>query len=93
MINFLKQIVTCKDNETHDIGRWSWVLSFLAVVIIGLWQVIDGMQYLCGNLLNPWDLCRGHTAPRSGPRKTQNHNEIYPSHFTCLGLIFLVHVP
>lgn len=27
-----RDVVTTKDGRTHDLGRWSWVLSFGAVV-------------------------------------------------------------
>jgi len=31
-MNWLKHLVTGSDNTTHDLGRWSWIASFAAVV-------------------------------------------------------------
>jgi hypothetical protein len=31
-MNWLRQLVTGVDGKTHDLGRWSWAGSFLAVV-------------------------------------------------------------
>lgn len=28
----LLQLITGKDNQTHDLGRWSWVVSTLSVI-------------------------------------------------------------
>lgn len=35
-MNIVKQLLTGVDNETHDLGRWSWAGSFLAVVAAAL---------------------------------------------------------
>jgi hypothetical protein len=40
MLNALLHMVTGKDNETHDIARWSWVLSLLTVIIVTAWNTI-----------------------------------------------------
>lgn len=31
-MNWLKQLVTGKDNQTHDLGRWSWVISMTVII-------------------------------------------------------------
>lgn len=31
-MNWLRHLVTGSDNATHDLGRWSWIGSFLAVI-------------------------------------------------------------
>ena len=31
-MNWLKHLVTGSDNTTHDLGRWSWVASFVSVI-------------------------------------------------------------
>lgn len=43
-------LLTGVDNKTHDLGRWSWALSLLAVLFAGIWQMIkigtvDLVQY------------------------------------------------
>lgn len=37
--NLMRQILTGPDGQTHDLGRWSWVGSFIAVVLaaVGNW--------------------------------------------------------
>jgi len=46
---WLKHLLTGADNQTHDLGRWSWMLSWIAVVAAaaGNWwhaAVLDVMQ-------------------------------------------------
>jgi hypothetical protein len=71
-MDFLKNIVTGKDNETHDIGRWSWVLSFLAVVIIGIWQVVNGNAVSLRELAESLGLVSGaHSASLWAKKDTE----------------------
>jgi hypothetical protein len=39
-MSYFEQLLTGKDNQTHDIARWSWALSFILLAIVALWQVI-----------------------------------------------------
>ena len=41
MFEWFKQLVTGKDNSTHDLGRWSWIISMFTVVGHSLWFVIS----------------------------------------------------
>lgn len=34
----LTHILTGKDGSTHDLGRWSWAASMLAVIAGGVWN-------------------------------------------------------
>jgi hypothetical protein len=43
-MNWLKQLVTGRDNVTHDLGRWSWIGSFLAVLGHTAWSLWHGLQ-------------------------------------------------
>jgi len=36
MSNWLKDLVTGADGQTHDIGRWSWLVSLGSVIIAGV---------------------------------------------------------
>ena len=50
MIDMFRHLLTGKDNETHDIGRWSWLTSTAAVLGGGVWNAIhagtiDLMQF------------------------------------------------
>jgi len=31
-MGWLNQLLTGRDNQSHDIGRWSWVVSLLTVI-------------------------------------------------------------
>ena len=37
-----RDIVTGKDGATHDIGRWSWLVSTASVIGGGAWNAIHG---------------------------------------------------
>ena len=37
----LKQLFTGKDNETHDLGRYSWAASMASVIGGGAWNAIQ----------------------------------------------------
>lgn len=36
----LKQLLTGKDNETYDIGRVSWMLGIISVIVIAFYEVM-----------------------------------------------------
>jgi hypothetical protein len=38
----LNDILTGRDNKTHDIARWSWVLSFFAILFASGYELIQG---------------------------------------------------
>lgn len=38
MNELLTQLLTGKDGETHDIARWSWVISFTVLVGGAVWN-------------------------------------------------------
>ena len=46
MTEILKQLLTGKDNQTHDIARWSWMLGFIAVICIAIYEVMQARQVL-----------------------------------------------
>jgi len=39
MKTFLKQLLTGKDNETYDIGRVTWLLGTVAVIVLAAFEV------------------------------------------------------
>lgn len=41
-MKFLKDIVTGADNETHDIGRWSWIVSLFGVIGVVCFNIYHG---------------------------------------------------
>jgi len=38
----LNDLLTGEDNKTHDIGRWSWMISLFAVIIGTGYEVVRG---------------------------------------------------
>jgi hypothetical protein len=43
MKQWAKKILSGKDNDTPDLGRWSWALSWTVVTIVAIWQVVHGV--------------------------------------------------
>jgi len=41
MNDVFKQLLTGKDNQTHDLGRWTWMIGFLAVIAIAIYEVMQ----------------------------------------------------
>jgi hypothetical protein len=38
---FIKQLLTGKDNETYDIGRVTWLISLIAVIALAFYEVMQ----------------------------------------------------
>lgn len=38
----LKQLLTGKDNETYDLGRVSWLVGMVAVILLATYEVMHG---------------------------------------------------
>jgi len=43
--NILKQILTGKDNQTHDVIRWLTVLAFLVGIILEIYHAVIGGDF------------------------------------------------
>jgi O6-methylguanine-DNA--protein-cysteine methyltransferase len=41
-MSILNQILTGKDNHTHDLAKWTWLGGFFAVVGAALYQIAMG---------------------------------------------------
>jgi len=39
MKEFLKQLLTGKDNQTYDIARFTWFISTIAVLVLAAYEV------------------------------------------------------
>lgn len=37
------QLLTGKDNATHDLGKWSWVVCLVAVLALAGWHEFKGI--------------------------------------------------
>ncbi len=44
MPEFLKHLLTGKDGETHDLGRWAWLGGFVTVVGHSIWSAAHGVH-------------------------------------------------
>ena len=44
MDNVLNHILTGKDNKTHDIARWAWMLGFLLVGGSAIYLIYSGKE-------------------------------------------------
>ncbi|CAB5145081.1 hypothetical protein UFOVP147_48 [uncultured Caudovirales phage] len=38
----LNDLLTGKDNTTHDMGRWSWLGTFVAIIAATAWNAVHG---------------------------------------------------
>jgi hypothetical protein len=41
-VSVIRHLLTGKDGVTHDLGRWSWVLSFFVVAGDACWHAVAG---------------------------------------------------
>lgn len=39
----LLQLITGKDNQTHDLGRWSWVVCVVSVIASAIWNAMHSV--------------------------------------------------
>jgi hypothetical protein len=42
MDKFLRQLLTGKDNETYDIGRFTWLVGTVAIIALAFYEVTRG---------------------------------------------------
>lgn len=40
MSEILKQLLTGKDNQTYDLGRVSWLVGMLAIILLAAYEVM-----------------------------------------------------
>jgi len=43
--DILKQLLTGKDGQTHDLARWAWLISLLAVVAGSAWNAFHQVTF------------------------------------------------
>ncbi len=41
----LRDLLTGRDGVSHDLGRWSWLCSLLAIAGAGIWNAIHGITF------------------------------------------------
>ena len=52
MNEILKHILTGKDNQTHDIAKWAWMLGFLLVGCSAIYLIYFASFIACDALRN-----------------------------------------
>ena len=41
MNKIINDLLTGKDNQTHDLGRWTWLIGFFSVIMIAIYEVMQ----------------------------------------------------
>jgi hypothetical protein len=41
MNKIVNDLLTGKDNQTHDLGRWTWFIGFIAIIAIAIYEVMQ----------------------------------------------------
>ena len=41
MNKIINDLLTGKDNQTHDLGRWTWFIGFVAIIAIAIYEVMQ----------------------------------------------------
>ena len=41
MNKIVNDLLTGKDNQTHDLGRWTWFIGFVAIIAIATYEVMQ----------------------------------------------------
>jgi hypothetical protein len=41
MNKILNDLLTGKDNKTHDLGRWTWMAGFISIICIAIYEVMQ----------------------------------------------------
>jgi len=59
MKDILKQLLTGKDNQTHDIARWTWLVGFIAIICIAVYEVMQAHQISLTELAEALGLISG----------------------------------
>jgi len=59
MKDILKQLLTGKDNQPHDIARWTWLVGFIAIICIAVYEVMQAHQISLTELAEALGLISG----------------------------------
>ena len=59
MKDILNQLLTGKDNQTHDIARWTWLVGFIAIICIAVYEVMQAHQISLTELAEALGLISG----------------------------------
>jgi len=62
MNEILTHLLTGKDNKTHDIGRWTWMLGFLLVGASAIYLIYAGKEISLTELAGALGIVSGSSA-------------------------------
>jgi len=62
MNNIFTHILTGKDNQTHDIARWTWMLGFLLVGLSAIYLIYAGKEISLTELAGALGIVSGSSA-------------------------------
>jgi len=76
MITILKHLVTGKDNTTHDIARWSWLVTTLVVITGAIYDAYIGNMFNIKDFAQSIGVIAGaHGAAVLMKKDTEPYNE------------------
>jgi hypothetical protein len=59
MNKIINHLLTGKDNQTHDIARWTWLVGFVAIICIAAYEVMQSHQISLTELAEALGLISG----------------------------------
>jgi len=62
MNSIFTHILTGKDNQTHDIARWTWMLGFLLVGLSAIYLIYAGKEISLTELAGALGIVSGSSA-------------------------------
>jgi hypothetical protein len=62
MNSIFTHILTGKDNQTHDIARWTWMLGFLLVGVSAIYLIYAGKEISLTELAGALGIVSGSSA-------------------------------
>lgn len=62
MNSIFTHILTGKDNKTHDIARWTWMLGFLLVGVSAIYLIYAGKEISLTELAGALGIVSGSSA-------------------------------
>lgn len=68
----IRQLFTGRDNQSHDLGRWSWAGSFLAIAAHTAWLDFKGQPPTVGDLAQALGVvCAAHAVALFTKQQTE----------------------
>jgi hypothetical protein len=72
MNDILKNILTGKDNQTHDIAKWAWMLGFLLVGCSAIYLIYTGKDISLTELAGALGIVSGSGAASVAGKQMAN---------------------